>query len=109
MAGLSRVHEGPGGLSRPHKAPGGGGIRSRGLEVPGREGSNDSWLAVRSCAQPISSAVGVKYTCRTRAEVSRLNCGYAVRSIDVIHQPARVPVITDAPRVVTLCGPGCVH
>ena len=37
--------------------------------------NNDSGLAVRSRAQAISSAIGVKNTCSTRAEVSRLNCG----------------------------------
>ena len=37
--------------------------------------SSASGLAVRSRAQATSSAAGVKNTCSTRAEVSRLNCG----------------------------------
>jgi hypothetical protein len=32
-------------------------------------------VSVRSRAQAISSGTGVKNTCSTRAEVSRLNCG----------------------------------
>jgi hypothetical protein len=36
--------------------------------------NNASGLAVRSRAHAISSTVGAKNTCSTRAEVNRLNC-----------------------------------
>jgi hypothetical protein len=37
--------------------------------------SSDSGVSVRSRAHVASSSVGVKNTCSTRADVSRLNCG----------------------------------
>ena len=38
-------------------------------------GSSDFGVSVRSRAHAASSSVGVRNTCSTRAEVSRLNCG----------------------------------
>jgi hypothetical protein len=58
-----------------------------------------SGMPVRSRVQATSSAVGVKNTCSTRAEVSFLNYGQAVRSIDVTRR-----ALSEPPRART-CAP----